>query len=37
MVDHAEVGPPVNFMVRGKALSGAVAKLPFVEHRYFKG
>ncbi len=27
---------PVNFMVRGKALPGAVAALPFVAHRYAK-
>ena len=27
---------PVNLMVRGKALSGSVVKLPFVEQRYFK-
>jgi aminomethyltransferase len=32
--DHAEVGTPVNLMVRGKALSAAVAPLPFVPHRY---
>ncbi|MDP6389229.1 MAG: glycine cleavage T C-terminal barrel domain-containing protein, partial [Alphaproteobacteria bacterium] len=35
-VDHAQVGTPVQFVVRGKALPGRVAKLPFVEHRYFK-
>jgi aminomethyltransferase len=32
--DRAEVGTPVNLMVRGKALSAAVAPLPFVPHRY---
>jgi glycine cleavage system T protein (aminomethyltransferase) len=32
--DFAEIGTPVNLMVRGKALSGAVAPLPFVPHRY---
>ena len=31
---HAEVGTPVNLMVRGKALPAAVAPLPFVPHRY---
>ena len=31
---HAKVGTPVNLMVRGKALSAAVAPLPFVPHRY---
>jgi aminomethyltransferase len=32
--DRSEVGTPVNLMVRGKALSAAVASLPFVPHRY---
>ncbi len=32
--DRAEAGTPVNLMVRGKALSAAVAPLPFVPHRY---
>ena len=31
---YAEPGKPVNLMVRGKALSGSVAPLPFVAHRY---
>jgi aminomethyltransferase len=31
---YAEAGTPVNLMVRGKALSAAVAPLPFVPHRY---
>ena len=31
---YAEPGKPVNLMVRGKALSAAVAPLPFVPHRY---
>ena len=31
---YAEPGKPVNLMVRGKALSGSVASLPFVAHRY---
>jgi aminomethyltransferase len=31
---YAEPGKPVNLMVRGKALSGSVASLPFVPHRY---
>ena len=35
-IDHARPETPVNFMVRGKSLPGEVAKLPFVEHRYFK-
>jgi aminomethyltransferase len=33
-VDRAVAGTPVNLMVRGKALSAAVAPLPFVPHRY---
>jgi aminomethyltransferase len=33
---YAEPGKPVNLMVRGKALSGAVASLPFVPHRYVR-
>jgi aminomethyltransferase len=32
--DRAEIGMPVNLMVRGKALAGTVAPLPFVPHRY---
>jgi aminomethyltransferase len=32
--NYAEPGKPVNLMVRGKALSGSVASLPFVPHRY---
>ena len=32
----AEPGTPLNLMVRGKALSGAVAPLPFVPHRYVR-
>ena len=35
-IEHAQGGTPVQFQVRGKALPGRVAKLPFVEHRYFK-
>ena len=35
-IDHAPAGTPVQFLVRGKARPGQVAKLPFVEHRYFK-
>jgi len=31
---YAEPGKPVNLMVRGKALSAAVAPLPFFPHRY---
>jgi aminomethyltransferase len=34
--DRAAVGTPVNVMVRGKALSAAVAPLPFVPHRYVR-
>lgn len=34
--DHSEVGTPINFQVRGKALPGEVAALPFVPHQYFK-
>jgi len=33
---HAEVGTPVNLMVRGKALPAAIAPLPFVPHRYVR-
>jgi glycine cleavage system T protein (aminomethyltransferase) len=33
---RAEPGTPVNLMVRGKALSAAVAALPFVAHRYVR-
>ena len=33
---RARAGTPVSLMVRGKALAARVAKLPFVEHRYFK-
>jgi aminomethyltransferase len=32
--DRSAIGTPVNLMVRGKALSAAVARLPFVAHRY---
>jgi len=32
--DRAEVGTPVNLMVRGKALTATVAPLPFIPHRY---
>jgi aminomethyltransferase len=32
--DRSAVGTPVNLMVRGKALSAAVAPLPFVPHCY---
>jgi aminomethyltransferase len=32
--DRAGAGTPVNLMVRGKALSAAVAPMPFVPHRY---
>jgi len=32
--DRAEVGTPVNLMVRGKALAATVAPLPFIPHRY---
>ena len=32
----SEPGTPLNLMVRGKALSGAVAPLPFVPHRYVR-
>ncbi|MSO93829.1 MAG: glycine cleavage system aminomethyltransferase GcvT [Rhodospirillales bacterium] len=31
----SKVGTPVNLMVRGRALPGKVAALPFVAHRYF--
>jgi aminomethyltransferase len=32
--DRAEVGTPINLMVRGKALAATVAPLPFIPHRY---
>jgi glycine cleavage system aminomethyltransferase T len=31
---HAEAGKPVRLPLRGKIVSGAVTKLPFVKHRY---
>jgi aminomethyltransferase len=34
--DHSKIGTPINFQVRGKALPGEVAELPFVPHQYFK-
>lgn len=34
---HHAPGTKVNFLVRGKLLPGEVVKLPFTEHRYFKG
>lgn len=34
--DYAEVGTPVNLMVRGKALPAQIAALPFTPHRYAK-
>ena len=33
----AASGTAVNLMVRGKALAGKVAKMPFVPHRYHRG
>ena len=33
---YAEPGMPINLMVRGKALRGSVAPLPFAPHRYAK-
>jgi len=35
-IDHADVGTPVNLMVRGKAQPAKVAKMPFVEQRYYR-
>jgi aminomethyltransferase len=32
----ASVGTPVNLVVRGKALAGKVAKMPFAPHRYHR-
>jgi aminomethyltransferase len=32
----AAAGTPVNLVVRGKALAGRVAKMPFVPHRYHR-
>ena len=34
---HAAVGTPVKATVRGKPLPARVAKLPFVEQRYYRG
>jgi aminomethyltransferase len=34
--DYSKIGTPINFQVRGKALPGEVAELPFVPHQYFK-
>jgi aminomethyltransferase len=34
---HHQPGTKVNFKVRGKELPGEVVRLPFTEHRYFKG
>jgi glycine cleavage system T protein (aminomethyltransferase) len=34
VTDYAEIGAPVNLMVRDKALRAAIAPLPFVPHRY---
>ena len=33
----AAPGTQVSFLVRGKALPGRVVKMPFVEHRYYRG
>ncbi len=35
-VVHAKVGTPVSLIVRGQAMPGEVAGLPFAPHRYFK-
>lgn len=32
-----EPGTPLQLMVRGRAMAAQVAKMPFAEHRYFKG
>jgi aminomethyltransferase len=32
----SSVGTPVNLVVRGKALAGKVAKMPFAPHRYHR-
>lgn len=34
MAASAEIGRPVNLVVRGKALAGEIVRLPFVPHRY---
>ncbi len=34
---HRDVGTPLNFVVRGKKLSGTVAKMPFVTPNYYRG
>ncbi|MBP2310872.1 glycine cleavage system aminomethyltransferase GcvT [Azospirillum soli] len=34
---HAEVGTPVQLMVRGKPLAAKVAAMPFVPQRYYRG
>lgn len=35
--EAAEPGHDIDFTVRGKALPGRIAQLPFVPHRYFRG
>ena len=35
-IEHARPEAPIDFIVRGKALPGRVARLPFVDHRYIK-
>ena len=34
---HAVAGTALNAVVRGKPLAASVVRLPFVEHRYFRG
>ena len=36
-LEPAQPGKAVNFLVRGQVLAAKVARLAFVEHRYFRG
>ena len=33
----AKIGTPVTVLVRGRALSGAISRMPFIPHRYYRG
>jgi len=35
-IEHARLEAPIDFIVRGKAIPGRVARLPFVDHKYIK-
>ncbi|WP_420548311.1 glycine cleavage system aminomethyltransferase GcvT [Curvivirga sp.] len=36
-IDHAKVGTDIQLMVRNKAVPAKVAKMPFIEQRYYRG